>query len=375
MIIENIKKIFIKQIAKSASNFLENKLSSSDLKELSFMMDHLHKAPSIYRPSKYWMELNLLNVRQLYNYGYENFKKTIALNYFTFVRITPLNPQIIFLIKNIPFSISRNLFLKAIFDKKHDFFSKFNYIQSVLYNFLTYASYYYAKTIIRNRKLLKLTEPPFGNPPRILNETDQLISQDLINSMLEVDSITNGIEKALGKIKGIHVLELGAGYGRDAYVLINSMKIKQYIIVDIPPALWVSQKYLIKLFPKLKVFKYREIQDFRSHLNEFKNANLVFITPTQLAKLKPGSIDLIITISSLHEMRFDQIHNYFKQFQRLLKLDGYFYFKQWYKARVLFEDIVIRVNDYPIPKGWKLIFSRAAQIHPRLFEALYKKNN
>lgn len=373
MIAGYLKKIFIKRMVKQNLKNVKNKLSKTEVAEINLMLKHIKNSASIYRPSKYWIELNLANVNQLFHHGYENFKKTIALNYFTFVRITPLDPQIIFLIKNTSSINLKNLMLQAIRGEKHNFFSQFNYIQSILYNFLTYASYQYACSLIRDARYLNLMEPSLGGPPKILDDSGKLISQDLSNSLLEVYSIEKATKNFFFKSGGLSVLELGAGYGRNAYVINSLMKIKKYIIVDIPPALWVSQKYLSVLFPNLKVFKYQEIKDYKAVETEFNSSNLIFITPTQLEKLKPSSVDLIVTISSLHEMRLDQIKNYFKHFDRLLKIKGYFYFKQWYTAKVLFEDIVILKKDYPIPKNWDVIFDRPAKIHPKLFEGLYKK--
>jgi hypothetical protein len=72
-------------------------------------------------------------------------------------------------------------------------------------------------------------------------------------------------------------------------------------------------------------------------------------------------------------MRPEQIAFYFLQFDRLLKDGGAFYFKQWKRTKVLFEDVVIRQADYPIPPAWHREFSREAPIHTRFFEALYRK--
>jgi hypothetical protein len=49
-------------------------------------------------------------------------------------------------------------------------------------------------------------------------------------------------------------------------------------------------------------------------------------------------------------MRLEQIGFYLTQFDRLLKEGGTFYFKQWKRGVVPFEDVVIHQRDYPFPK-------------------------
>ena len=41
-------------------------------------------------PSRYWEELNSKNLEQLADSGFENFKRTVARNYFTWI-VNPLN--------------------------------------------------------------------------------------------------------------------------------------------------------------------------------------------------------------------------------------------------------------------------------------------
>ncbi len=45
------------------------------------------------------------------------------------------------------------------------------------------------------------------------------------------------------------ILEVGAGYGRTAYALLNLYPHATYTIVDIEPAILISRWYLTQLFP------------------------------------------------------------------------------------------------------------------------------
>ena len=50
----------------------------------------------------------------------------------------------------------------------------------------------------------------------------------------------------------MRVIELGAGHGRVANVILHAVANVQVVIVDIPPALYVSQWYLSNLFQSIE---------------------------------------------------------------------------------------------------------------------------
>src|ERR1700691_4578621 len=114
-------------------------LRPQDMERLELMFAAVNSGDARARPSKYWIELNRMNLAQLQQHGYENFKRTIALNYFTFVRILPWDSQIIFLPGAVPLSVSLGCSWRAFSAPKHDFFTGFNWIHGLLYNFLTRA--------------------------------------------------------------------------------------------------------------------------------------------------------------------------------------------------------------------------------------------
>lgn len=363
MALARIKEMIIKRQQQSGLG----RLPPEDSERLAAMFASLESGDVRARPSKYWVELNKMNLAQLQEHGYENFKRTIALNYFTFVRILPWDAQFRFLLRRLPLRTSMGCLKKALFARKHEYFSSFNWIQSVLYNYLTLASWEFTRRIVSDANLLALREPADGNPAEIQDVRGALISQDLASSILETSSMGAGL--APGSV----VVELGAGYGRNAYTLLATQPGIKYVIVDIPPALWVAETYLRRQFPNRRIFRYREFANFEEVENEFRESDIAFFLSTQISKL-PGSLaDLAINISSLHEMRPEQISFYFSQFDRLLKDGGLFYFKQWKRGAVLFENVVIRQEDYEIPAGWVCELSRQAPLQTRFFEARYRK--
>lgn len=313
-------------------------------------------------PSKYWGELNRKNLEQLKKYGYDNFKRTIALNYFTWL-VLPVNEQIIYLIKNLPIQLLFKSAIRTILTERHEYFSL---KQSLAYNFLTYMIFEYALRNDNMHLLDKVNEPIEGNPPRVYLH-NRLISQDLANSVLEFKSIfDSGID--IDSIKTI--MELGAGYGRTAFVFLNLMPNVRYFIVDIPPALYIAQKYLSNQFRRKKIFGFRSFRDYSEISEELDNSEIAFFLPNQLELLPEKVVDIFINISSLHEMRIDQNEYFFTEINRLTR--GYFYFKEWKVSKIPYENIVIKESDYPIRKDWSLIYWRECPVQTRFFEALFR---
>jgi putative sugar O-methyltransferase len=364
MIVAKIREFLIKRSQEADAQ----RLASEDLERLNAMFSSLEAGDILARPSKYWVELNKMNLAQLQRHGYENFKRTIALNYFTFVRILPWDSQFRFLLRRLPIGVSLACVKRSLFARKHNYFSLFNRIQSLLYNFLTFASWEYTRGAVSDTDLLALREPEDGNPAETRDKSGALVSQDLANSILEVSAM--GPKLAPGSV----VLELGAGYGRDAYVVLATNPGIKYVIVDIPPALWVAETYLRRQFPSHRIFHYREFASFKDIEREFNECDIAFFLSTQITRLPDGLADLAVNISSLHEMRPEQIAFYFSQFDRLLKVGGQFYFKEWKRGALPFENLVIRQKDYPIPASWNCELSRDAPIQTRFFEARYRKS-
>ena len=58
--------------------------------EIREMFDEFEKFRPQILPSRYWVELNNKNLQQLAESGYENFKRTVARNYFTWI-VHPLS--------------------------------------------------------------------------------------------------------------------------------------------------------------------------------------------------------------------------------------------------------------------------------------------
>lgn len=166
------------------------------------------------------------------------------------------------------------------------------------------------------------------------------------------------------------IIELGGGYGRVAWTMLKAFPDVRYVLVDIPPALAVAQRYLTEQYPELTTFRFRIFDDLQAAHEELARAQIAFLTPTQLDALPPLGADLFVNISSLHEMRPEQIAHFLRAVDR--HCTGNFYTKQWKRSVNPADGCVITREDYPIPDHWQRIFSRDHPIQTRFFEALYR---
>jgi putative sugar O-methyltransferase len=214
--------------------------------------------------------------------------------------------------------------------------------------------------------LARLEEPTLGNPIRV-RRNGRLISQDLVNSVRE----RNAVLAALGADDGMRftVAELGAGYGRLGYLLLKTTQCR-YFVFDIPPALYLSQWYLTMLFPERRAFRFRRFERFEEVEEELSRADIAFLTANQLAKFPPGYFDVFATVSSIHEMRRDQINHYMTMLGRTTK--SALYLKQQNGYVNPADKLVIGKDDYPVPEGWVARTERFDLINPGFFERVYR---
>jgi len=334
------------------------------LKRVEDMFDCLSKGCKEVQPSKLWQDLINRNFKELNQFGYENFKRTLVRHYFAYVPLYLMNTQILFLITHLsPITTITALYKSLVMPTHYGF----NWIDSASFNFITYLLWFYTEKVDKDKLLVGFKEPSLGNPPKIFYK-NKLISQDIANSILEFKSI---FDKNVSKNDIRTVADLGAGCGRDAVVFVRLLpNLKKYLVIDIPPALVIAEKYLSELFPQEKIFNFRPFNSFSEIKEEFEKSKILFFLPNQIELLPNNIIDLFINISSLHEMRLDQIKYYFRQIERLTKPKGYFYFKEFKDSYVAFEDVHIRTEDYPLYPKWDLVYLRESKVQIKFFEAL-----
>jgi putative sugar O-methyltransferase len=310
--------------------------------------------------STYWSMLCRKNVAQLLETGYENFKQTVALNYFTWI-VGRKDPQFLFLQSSLREDAKARARKRAAESRPHAFMTK---EQSEFYNLMTYLLWEYTEETVGSDLMARLEEPDEGNPPSVrLNGRN--ISQDVANSVLEYDSVSRG----LPDIESVRsIIEVGGGYGRTAYAFLHLLPHVRYYLVDIPPALYIAEKYLTGQFADRKIFPYRPFRNFSDVAHEFQEAQIAFLMPDQLSLLPDRTADLFLAIDCLHEMRPEQIRDYYRTIDRL---SGYLYQKCWKKTKIPYDDIILTQDDYPFLPNWRKLFFRDCRVQTSYFETLF----
>jgi putative sugar O-methyltransferase len=214
-------------------------------------------APEIYRPGEFWDGLIAANLEMLRSEGIANFKRTVSNNYYNWLVTSLRDPQV----RNALVTWLRRPSLTALRTRLEEPMTGLRTVdRGQAYSLSSSAARRYAWFVgelwdIATRGdahglTSRLAEPEIGNPVP-LRSRGRLISQDLANSIIEFTFAARS--GAVGD--GARVAELGAGYGRLAYVYAHARDLV-YCVFDIPPALAVAQWYLTRSLGEDRVVAY-----------------------------------------------------------------------------------------------------------------------
>jgi len=357
---------------------------AADRPAINAMAAELQSGDPVYRPSKLWEFFNEINLEQLRRFGMHRFKRCVNQNYFNYVPLGFNDQQLIGLLRNWirqpslaplraglsdPDRYNREsrlvLLDRRIFKMWSDkpvLAATGRWLQRLLYRLLVGLLWDY---VCRNDSLGladKTAEPMLGAPI----ETwvgERLVSQDLAHSILE------GFPEQ-PRERPIRIAEIGPGYGRVGDVLIGARNCR-YFVFDIPPSLYVAQWYLSRRHPLKRIFAFRHIDRFEDVRDELEFADIAFFSSNQLALFPEGYFDIGVNISSLHEMRPQQIRHILGDLYRITAQRVYL--KQYRHYRNPWDDIEVHEGDYPVADGWRKRSWRPDRIDARFFEAVLER--
>jgi putative sugar O-methyltransferase len=296
--------------------------------------------PVLSQPSRFWEELGAQHARDLTQHGFGEVKRRQALKYFnwrwTFGHM-PRSEQMRFLLRhNNPITWATAALGRADLSDAAWRGVDWSPATRRLYVAAIRLLWEYARRHDA-AGVLRLPEPELGGPLPV-HWRGRLISQDLANSALELGAIYPYLSAAPRS-----VLEVGAGYGRTAYAVLSLFRDAAYTIVDVEPALSISRWYVEQLFPD---------RDVR------------FVSPADVSRLVDGSFDLVLSISTLHEMTPEQASGYLQLFDRVAA-GGAVYLKQWDEWLNPVDEVTMRFDGYPFPARWQQLFREAAPVQTR----------
>lgn len=340
------------------------------------MLDHIASVREIYRPSSFWQTFQEKNIGQLQSKGLANFKRTINQNYFNWTIRSVEDNQfraVLRTFSDYPHKdafkvvLDGDLTLEGFFDinplEDPDSREHYRIFLGMLMNFATRS--------VPNGLGDTLDERELGNPiPARLN--GRLISQDLANSIRERNTICAPFEKGFADQKAINFVEIGAGYGRLMDLMLRSAP-SRGAIVDIPPALQVSQWYLSTLYAgQKKIFHFRPWTSFASVKQELTTADLAFLTPDQFTLLPDDYFDAGAAISNLAEMTLRQAYLYIHLLSR--KVRRAVYIKQWITTPNPVDGYTFRKADFALPAPWVATVDRVDAVQDLFFECLWQRS-
>ena len=192
------------------------------------------------------------------------------------------------------------------------------------------------------------------NPSLKIN--NHVVNQHLIMTILEFEKIKI-LEESLN-CKDLKILEIGAGYGRTANLMLSLKKNIKYIIADLPPSIYISRLNLIKHFPNLKIYSAFKANNSHDMMKIINDNDIVFILPHQLELINRKTFDIAFAIGSLLEMEKKDVKRYMKLINKLsnslymkvFENSGLpFSFYQFYRSYVR--------SDYFIKDRWKEKFN------------------
>lgn len=335
------------------------------------MMDELERDPK-YLPSLFWRDINSKNLSMLNADGIENFKRSLSQNYYNFCTIHSKDVMFRaaledwlahFTLAPLLTRMERRVTLDAFYLEQPE---KFTWRRHLIYRL--FVSFIWEKMLRIDAAGLAaaLSEPEIGNPVRIRRK-GKLISQDLANSIVECNTVLSLLK---GAGRRPRVAELGAGYGRLAHVFAATQQ-GTYFIFDIPPALYVSHWYLSRVLPEKKLFQFRPFGKFEDVQGEIEAADIAFLTANQLQQFPPGYFDVMLTISTLPEMRPEQVALFLDLFQRFSW--GHIFIKQWMDWTNPSDGTRMKPDDYVLGANWKMVMDRVDPINPRFFNRAWRR--
>ena len=342
--------------------------------EVALMIAELEKYPD-FMPSEYWKNIGAKTYQMLVDTGLENLKRTVATNYFTWMIFYMNDPQF----RNVVLKWFRYCpNLKALFfrfegDRLVQTASQEHPValtasEARRYGMFVSMLWDIGRMLDSQGLLEKVCEPELGNPLRIFRD-GKLISQDLVNSALELTQILNCPLNGSGNLR---IAEFGAGYGRLAHLFHATQK-GQYFIFDIPPALNVSQWYLSKLFPEKQIFRFRPFSDWEEIADEVAASEIAFFTSNQLSVFPTGYFNVLTSISTLPEMSDSQVRRFLPIFGRVAQ--DYIYLKQWSSWKNPLDGTNLSVDSYYFGENWQLQQRFTDPINPLFFNGIWKRLN
>lgn len=346
---------------------------SLDIAGLEAMVAEVEESGGILKPSRFWEGFATRNTSTLRGDGLESFKRSVNFNYFQWVINSPRQPEFASILRAWARRPSVGALRARVCGSPVDWNRPRAKRQLPLRlrprGHALYVGMLWdvARRNVPRTVADRLEEPELGDPIAV-RYRGRRISEDLANSLLEYGSIAECVSGP--RLRDATLLEIGAGYGRFADLFLAAQPHARAVIVDIPPALALAQAYLTARHPALPTHRFSRGCGNTTLTQAVNDSRLAFLTPNQFAALAPIGADVVVNISSLHEMLPEQVTEYLRLIDRHAA-GGFFYTKQWARWFNKVDGVQTDQASYPYPPSWRRLFERTPVAQPAFFEALF----
>ncbi|MBW3624090.1 MAG: putative sugar O-methyltransferase [Armatimonadetes bacterium] len=213
------------------------------------------------------------------------------------------------------------------------------------------------------------SEPPEGGTADQEVFNGRAWSLDFLQSIEEAYRIRFAWQLANQKGTPRLIVELGAGYGRLAYVCHRMFPDCTYVILDLPEALACSSSWLSRVIPGGVVPYTGSRRQKVFTRDELLTRKVWTLGAHQIEGIAEGSVDAFINIYSFAEMPQESINNYFDHIDRLTR--GILYSKQRKLEQNREDQVKIGMDDYPYRKDWRQLFLNTTFLYDDFFECAY----
>lgn len=233
---------------------------------LKKMLSDMETAPTIYQPTNFWKALIPPIVKDIEQYGFENFKRTPSSNeYWVGIEIPALAVQ-------------------------------------------HYVTFLYHDNDKMPPHIQQFSEDMTGQHPMPLNFFEKVYSPSSLSYLKGLVYLKKHVDTSMIK----NVLEIGGGYGVLGEILLKAKPEDIfYVDIDIPPVSAIATYYLQTIFGKEAILDYNQSIEMETlDIDEIrKHYRGMVLCPWQLPKLR-GQFELSVNFVSFQEMEPDVVKNY-----------------------------------------------------------------
>lgn len=238
-----------------------------------------------------------------------------------------------------------------------------------VYRCLLWLYYNHLKALDRDGFLKRVAESPVGGTLDQETIDGREMSIDFLQSVDEAFRLREAWSAAGRPGEPRVIVELGAGYGRLAYVARKLFPECTYVILDLPGALICAQSWLSRALPG-EVVPYEESRQVTRFTRELLQSRKVWtLGAHQFPLIEAGAIDAFVNIYSMQEMTPPIIEHYFAQIERTVT--GVLFLKERNLERNVVDDVQVSHDTYPFRSHWKKLFWQPVAIYEDNFEAAF----